>query len=612
MELGIAERVKAKEAAVDIALQRLEALSTTLESARSDPSVDKFLEHHSERFIPFSNSYRTITNQHQELTSGQKHDLQILVGVGGETGFGKTSLLNAVVGGTAILPSSESEACTAAVCLFAYNHHQDSAWPFRAKITFKTRDTVEFELRSLLNELGELSEETADATADGDSRAYEAQLKAQLCIIESWSGISRNKIEKMQASDIIRQCSDARSMFHFSTVNLGQRKEKNISAKNASDFLRLLKPYIDSSKNHRGAARHYWPIVEHVHIFVKSEILKKGLVLVDLPGEVDALEARSQISKAFYSRLDKMMVVTHAIRAADNRTASDLMVGSLLPQDTMTDLTVDGMTGKDNLCVVISKIDDINWKSFITNMENAPEEVTAEWHAFESIGSELKGVRAEIQELENDEKHAVGEINGTNTPHNPNKRRHSGMNTKTLGDSIGGSSSRAKQMASLKDRMADLITQKQRLEAKLVRAAVEMRNADLVEKTSESLRMVKNWKGTVESTGDGLCEEAIAKIFPVSSRAFSQLEEGDPMIGFPDTQSTGIDDLKGWLNEVTLPKREFHADNMIRECRILFDHIQGWALGDDFTSERRLGSKEIERIQHDIQIKVGGLKKVSS
>lgn len=59
-------------------------------------------------------------------------------------------------------------------------------------------------------------------------------------------------------------------------------------------------------------------------------------------------------------------------------------------------------------------------------------------------------------------------------------------------------------------------------------------------------------------------QEYVLPIFPVSTKAFWQLQNGEaPMEGFPTTRFTGIPSAEQWLHRATLRKREKHLDETL-------------------------------------------------
>jgi hypothetical protein len=66
-------------------------------------------------------------------------------------------------------------------------------------------------------------------------------------------------------------------------------KRIRIFKSTAKEFSKAIKSYIDSSnKEAAGQSSAYWPLVRLVKVYIKSNILKHGLVLVDMPGTGDS------------------------------------------------------------------------------------------------------------------------------------------------------------------------------------------------------------------------------------------------------------------------------------------------------------------------------------
>jgi ribosome biogenesis GTPase A len=75
----------------------------------------------------------------EEVTALPKSH-EVLVGVRGMTGSGKSTLINAILRMKDLLPTNSSQACTAVPVEVAYNYGDDDRGPFLAEIQFATRD----------------------------------------------------------------------------------------------------------------------------------------------------------------------------------------------------------------------------------------------------------------------------------------------------------------------------------------------------------------------------------------------------------------------------------------------------------------------------------------
>lgn len=252
---------------------------------------------------------------------------EILIGVLGETGLGKSSLLNELLLDD-IVPTHSSEACTAAVCIFGWNNETDMRKKFRAIITFKSWDAVEANLDALKGQLADL-EATGRVQADGYNAGYDndhSQADGLIDMVRSWSGLSEDDIRKLSSIQIM-EAGNFDKIRGRGTRKVDQEKRltKSIMTPNRDQFRKALRPFADSSGTQSRRVQ-YWPLVEHIEVFLRSPILRHGIKLVDLPGVQDALDFRGGIAESFSDRLAKRIIVTPAVRAGDNKAAADLML----------------------------------------------------------------------------------------------------------------------------------------------------------------------------------------------------------------------------------------------------------------------------------------------
>ncbi|KAL2019192.1 hypothetical protein VTK56DRAFT_9992 [Thermocarpiscus australiensis] len=141
----------------------------------------------------------------------------------------------------------------------------------------------------------------------------------------------------------------------------------NIYSSDAEEFAAQVKPYLDATPTPEGIIA--WPLISEVRLYVKSEILKHGLVLVDLPGLSDMVESRSAVAERYYQQLSVTTIVTPAIRAVDEKTGVKLMA-----KYQETRMQLDGKYHKDGFCVVISKVDDMDCDAFCKGSRDARQD----------------------------------------------------------------------------------------------------------------------------------------------------------------------------------------------------------------------------------------------
>ncbi|KAK1496433.1 hypothetical protein CCUS01_02780 [Colletotrichum cuscutae] len=507
---------------------------------------------------------------------------EILVGVIGETGLGKSSLINALLGCN-IVPTSSSEACTAAVCIFGWNDDVSNGKNFRAHITFKSYETVEAELDALKYELSDL-EETSHTQGEHPDQEYEerrAQAQRQMRNVANWSKLSLEAIRKSSPAQIIANSSAFAEIFRSGRGDRATSTFKLVKAARRKEFLAMLKPYVSSSKELATPTR-YWPLVEQVEIFLKAGILRHGLKLVDLPGVMDALESRAQIARSYLYRLEKRIVVTPATRAADNRAAADLVLSE---RETMF-LDMDNMLKGDSLCVAITKTDDI-------------DDLAAE---SEFPTPEILAICDEINRRGGDDDDEEAESGDDTIYGNAVEMSCSAGEKRPRADDVQGRSAVRQRMDSDGPDYDLSHLSTGTLKSLRRQKCIVERNKILKQRVTDNLLSTrnKNKKSRASASADTL-----PSVFPVSSRAFQALGLRDKTShsdGFPDRHSTGIPDLEDWLHQVSLPYREEWVDGDIHHMQVLFDAVDGWNQNDHHAAYPRLSSDQKIELESNMAI----------
>ncbi|KAK4128537.1 hypothetical protein N657DRAFT_676305 [Parathielavia appendiculata] len=266
---------------------------------------------------------------------------EILSGVAGATGTGKTSRLNALLEYPELLASSSTDAATATVCRTAWNRDDAEGHEFRADVKFRTKEAVVKALNKILTAVKDRKEPSEQEFESEDERIE--------AIEELTDVISRgiNKICAVWALDE-GEIEDMEYIVESVTADNEQivgllGTGIAVYSSDTDEFAAEVKSYLDSTLTPEGIPA--WPLIEGIRIDVKSEILKHGIILV---------EDRSAMVEHYYQKLSVTAIVTPAIRAVDLKTGVKLM-GNY--QELRMQLN--GKYHKDNICVVISKIDDM-------------------------------------------------------------------------------------------------------------------------------------------------------------------------------------------------------------------------------------------------------------
>lgn len=284
------------EAGVDEAL----AILDTLQAPLSDSKQNKQLEW-----------LATINKLKQ-----QSKKPRTVVAVVGETGAGKTSLINALLDEDKLLVTSGWRACTAVICEISYNEMDDPQKAYRAEIEFVSQESWDQDLQRLYGDIVE-DNHLSSAKSDGKTEAGIAYAKIKAV----YPDLTDSMIAQHTAKSLAKRASVAEVL----------GTTRRISCNTANDLCTAVQKYMDSKekstkvgpKKEKDMA--FWPLIKVVRIFCRAEVLSTGLVVVDLPGVADSNPARSAIASKYMAECSAVWVAAPIKRATDNKAAKELM-----------------------------------------------------------------------------------------------------------------------------------------------------------------------------------------------------------------------------------------------------------------------------------------------
>uniref|UniRef100_UPI0037E8E0F8 LOW QUALITY PROTEIN: nuclear GTPase SLIP-GC-like n=1 Tax=Semicossyphus pulcher TaxID=241346 RepID=UPI0037E8E0F8 len=255
--------------------------------------------------------------QHKDKTKlnaflkGKINDLETekreLVGVFGKTGAGKSSLINAIIGETDLLPSGSVTACSTVMIKVEANM---KSLKYEAEIEFITKEEWKEDLWFLLT----FTVNDADRDEqDADDYAAGVEMLSAL-YGEEW----RNSSQENLMNDR-----------HFREIpEFNKSRKKILTCESAEELSAKLVKYTRSgSEDEEGKEvnRWFWPLVKCVIVRVPNNDFLQNVTLVDLPGSGDRNKSRDKMWKGVIQSCSTVWIVTEINRAAAEKESWEIL-----------------------------------------------------------------------------------------------------------------------------------------------------------------------------------------------------------------------------------------------------------------------------------------------
>ncbi|KAK3492921.1 uncharacterized protein B0T23DRAFT_429139 [Neurospora hispaniola] len=571
-EMKISERVATKQKALDDAFHCAEGIVNLITTTCDGEGPDVGHVQKDSEIQAWKEEIYRLKEQHMSL--------EILVGVAGATGAGKSTILNMLLGRPHLLPSSNSEASTASACQVKYNHDDSPNHLFRAEIDCHTYQEVLCELKKLYEAFGQTFDEE---TLSSQMERMEQQVNNEVFIREEMKKIKavwhleREQVENMTPETLLDSNAHIREL-------LGSTQ--SISSADIKEFAELVKPYVDSSPTPQGFE--VWPLVKQAKLYVKSPVLKEGITLVDLPGLSDAVETRARVAQRFFDRLDTTIIVTRSSRAIDEKTGVDLM-----NEYQALQMQANGTFRKKQFCVVASQMDDIDVEGFRLGSQVAKANVNlqSDIEEIDRITLEKGDTEKQLRtQKKNAEVCQTRLEKATRLLRTLEAKKNIGKTPKAEKLHLEKLEKARKKVSSLQAQLANhqtIVDQHHRklhqldesLEACEGRAkwtCIRMRHEYIAEKIKKNMKS-KLYSSQDQGQDTNAENDGIVEVFSVSAKAYRSHLGGRPPENFPGTSYTGIPQLLAWLRVSALEKREAHLDVLLKALQRLLNGIQQWS-----------------------------------
>uniref|UniRef100_A0A7S4QET7 Dynamin N-terminal domain-containing protein n=1 Tax=Ditylum brightwellii TaxID=49249 RepID=A0A7S4QET7_9STRA len=361
------------------------------------------------------------------------------VGVLGNTGAGKSSLLNALLDEASVLPTSGSRGCTAAVVELRFNSELEEANEdglevpcYRGDIEFISLEEWKSELKVLLDECS-TQENTIyeEKTIRGPRRKLDPQTAA--VVTAAWAKIDQvygkgkmARFSKKSSADVFDQLANDSRVKKLLTPDKSLNLQYNIisvceghvvpASKNAKlltssvqdmnaclrrskkrwayGFRSSINSYVYRKGN--GNEPQTWPLIRKVVLYGPWACLLTGACLVDLPGVRDANVSRAKVSKRYLQHCNHIWIVAPIRRAVDDGTAKEL-----LGEQFKRRLLMDEQYG--NISFICTQTDDCETTEIMRDHSDVAKSVPGRWERMTELLGKISDLESEISKLDQEE-----------------------------------------------------------------------------------------------------------------------------------------------------------------------------------------------------------------
>jgi hypothetical protein len=269
-----------------------------------------------------------------------------VIGVVGNTGAGKSSVINAVLEEERLVPTNCMRACTAVVTELSYNDSNNESARYQAEIEFIQPEDWRRELTVLFEEVFDGGNGISKDALNPDSIAGVAYAKIRAVY-------HKHTKDQLQKSTIDQ-------LMNVPSIKPVLGTVRRINSRDCGSFYQRLQHYVDSQQDLNNKKSNQpkrelqpWPLIKVVRIYTKADALSTGAVIVDLPGVHDSNAARAAVAEGYIKECTGLFIVAPITRAVDDKAAKNLL-GTTFKRQLKYDGSYSAVT------FICSKTDDIS------------------------------------------------------------------------------------------------------------------------------------------------------------------------------------------------------------------------------------------------------------
>ncbi|RFU26950.1 hypothetical protein B7463_g9389, partial [Scytalidium lignicola] len=259
-----------------------------------------------------------------ELRSYQS-PVEFTIGIIGDSGVGKSSLINSLLDAKLAKTGGTGSACTTVATEYRKKRESDSAL-YTIEIECMNSDEIEDLLRQSVIDYRRYHVQERESETTDHTQEEQLQIKAKVAwdtlkaAFEDRDGCTEILFQNPNVStdelqdQVLRWKEDIVWPAGFNAqMTVLEAEEAENCVNQIDQFLR----------------QRIWPFIKLVQIYLDAVVLRNGVVLVDLPGFRDINSARVRITEDRLYKCDEIFVVTEIGRAATNSGVLDLVTRQL-------------------------------------------------------------------------------------------------------------------------------------------------------------------------------------------------------------------------------------------------------------------------------------------